>query len=89
MRLLCQALAPCRLYEQKQRGERSSKEERPAPKSKASRQVADRINRGTHLLGLLSNMKITSSHDSLNEPEEFASVTNEDITGTSPRLHLP
>ncbi len=26
-------------------------------------------------------MKITNSHDSLNEPEDFSSVTNEDITG--------
>lgn len=75
-----------RLYEQKRRGERLSKEERPAPRSKASPLVTDRINRGTHLLGLLSNTKITSSHESLNDQEDFASVTNEDITGEMPRV---
>lgn len=74
----------CRLYEQKKRGERLSKEERPAPKSKAATHVTDRINKGTHLLGLLSNTRITSSHDSLHEPEEFASANNDDITGKAP-----
>ena len=74
-------LLHCRLYEQKRRGERLSKEERPAPKSKASAQVNDRINRGTHLLGLLSNTRITSSHESMNDNEDFPSATNEDITG--------
>ena len=71
----------CRLYEQKRRGERLSKEERPAPTSKAAPHVTARINRGTHLLGLLSNNRITSSHESLNDHDDFASVTNEDITG--------
>ncbi len=71
-----------RLYEQKRRGERLSREERPAPKSKAAPQTVENINSGTHLLGLLSNTHITHSHESM----EYSDTKIEDTTG---RIDVP
>lgn len=74
-----------RLYK-KQASSAASGTERPAPQTLTTPRMTERINSGTHLLGLLSNAKITTSHDSFVDGDDgilTSGGARDDIQGQS------
>ena len=66
----------CRLY---QPGSKTKeKNERPAPTVQTTPRMTERINSGTHLLGLLSNANILRSHDSLPDANDLMQSVGSD-----------